>query len=322
MARIEFLRAGPLATVQDLGRYGYQQFGVPTAGAADRYRFQLGNLLLGNAGNAAALEYWVLGPDFQVIEGSVQVALMGSDALWTQADGTRLSVPGWRSLTLHSGDRLTVGMTTDGAVGYICFAGGIDVPEVMGSRSTYVRGKFGGFEGRPVRDKDVLVIGEMHEAPQPDRAWASAPLEPSTGTPLRVVLGPQADFFDDDGIERFFSQTFKVSPQSDRMGKRLVGDPLTFAKGRTADIVSDAMAHGSIQVPGSGEPIVMLCDRATVGGYAKIGTVISADLPRFARLKPGSEVSFQRVSVGDAEAALRLLESNMTAWVSVAASVG
>jgi len=301
MAKIHVHRSGPLTTVQDLGRWGYQAYGVPTAGAADRFRYRLGNYLLGNPDDCAALEYWLIGPEIEAVDGPVRVALMGSAGTWTRLDGQRFTIPAWRTWTLHPGERLAMEPTESGAVGYLCFAGGLDVPQVMGSRSTYVRGHFGGKDGRPLKVGDELNV--MPTVPTVGEfALLTLPAEPQG--PIRVVLGPQDHHFDQASKDRFFGEVYKISPQSDRMGKRMLGPQLEFAKGKTADIVSDGMVHGSIQVPGSGEPIIMLSDRATVGGYAKIGTVISADLPRFSRCKPGAEFRFEAVSVEQAEEAL------------------
>ncbi|MGE4526983.1 MAG: biotin-dependent carboxyltransferase family protein [Rhodospirillaceae bacterium] len=310
MAQIKIHRPGPLTLVQDRGRFGFQALGIPTAGAADGFSYRLGNRLLGNPDGAAALEYWVLGPEVEALDAPVRLALAAGGGTLTRADGVRLALPAWRTVTLLPGDRIALGPTVGGAAGYACFAGGVDVPPVMGSRSTYARAKLGGFEGRALKTGDVLPIGVSVEPEGAERALPAPPVDGEG--PFRVILGPQDDRFDDAGLERFFTETYKISPQSDRMGKRLLGPPLSFAEGRGgADITSDGMVAGAIQVPGSGEPIIMLADRATVGGYAKIGAVISADLPRFARLKPMMEVTFARVSVAEAEAAAQAFETRL-----------
>ncbi len=317
MARVRFLRPGPLAMVQDRGRFGLQALGIPTAGAADAFSFRLGNRLLGNPDGAAALEYWLLGPEFEVLDAPVRLALAGGGGTLVHADGSRVPLLAWRTATLSPGERLILGPTGASAVGYVCFAGGIDVPPVMGSRSTYARAKLGGFQGRSLKPGDELPVTAA--AAGPERSLAEAPSDGEG--PFRVVLGPQDDHFDTAGLERFFSEVYTISQQSDRMGKRLIGPALTFAPGKGADITSDGMAAGAIQVPGSGEPIVMLPDRATVGGYAKLGVVIGADLSRFARLKPGAQVRFARVSVEEAEAALHDFETRLADIAASAAAL-
>ncbi|MBN2752572.1 MAG: biotin-dependent carboxyltransferase [Rhodospirillaceae bacterium] len=320
MAQICIHRSGPLTLVQDCGRYGLQALGIPTAGAADAFSYRLGNRLLGNPDGAAALEYWILGPEVEAIDEPVRLALAAGGGTLMRVDGTRTVLSPWRTVTLLPGDRLALGPTVGGAVGYACFAGGIDVPVVMGSRSTYARAKLGGFAGRSLKTGDVLPVGVAVDVAGMDRALPEVPVDGEGA--FRVLLGPQDDHFDAEGVSRFFAETYKISPQSDRMGKRLIGGtPLTFAEGFGADIASDGMVHGAIQVPGSGEPIVMLCDRATVGGYAKIGAVISADLPRFARLKPMTEVCFAPVSVAEAEAAARAFEARLSGFAAMAVTL-
>lgn len=320
MPNLRIHRPGPLTTVQDRGRFGLQALGIPTAGAADGFGYRLGNRLLGNCETAAALEYWILGPEIEAVDAPVRVALVaGGGTLTRAADGSRWTMPAWRTVTLMPGDRIALGPTVGGAVGYACVSGGVDVPVVMGSRSTYVRAKLGGFEGRPLKTGDVVAVGVAADPADGNRALVEAPVDGEG--PFRVILGPQDDYFAAEAVDRFFSQPFAISPQSDRMGKRLTGAPLAFAGGKTADIASDAMVAGAIQVPGSGEPIVMLADRATVGGYAKIGAVIGADLPRFARLKPGAEVRFAHVSVGEAEAAARAFETLLSDVAAAAVAV-
>lgn len=308
MPNLRIHRPGPLSTIQDRGRFGLQALGIPTAGAADGFSYRLGNRLLGNPEGAAAIEYWVLGPEIEAIDAPVRIALVaGGGTLTRAADASRWTMPAWRTVTLMPGDRIALGPTQGGAVGYVCVAGGIDLPEVMGSRSTYARAALGGLDGRALKLGDLVPVGVAVDPADGNRALVAPPSDGEG--PFRVLLGPQDDYFAAEAVERFFSQPFAISPQSDRMGKRLTGAPLTFAEGKSADITSDAMVAGAIQVPGSGEPIVMLADRATVGGYAKIGTVIGADISRFARLKPGQEVRFARVGVAEAEAAARDFET-------------
>lgn len=293
---------GMLTTVQDLGRYGCQSRGVPVAGAMDGPALRLGNILLGNDEGAAALEITVLGPALRVEEGKGCVIVTGADAGLTRNGAT---LDAWRVHRVAAGDTLAFAAPASGARAYLCVSGGFDVPLVMGSRSTYVRGRFGGHEGRALKAGDVLSTGV------PDALWADSegltlpvglcPVrDPSA--PLRVVMGPQEDAFTPEGIEAFLSSEYTVSASADRMGYRLEGPVVEHREG--ADIVSDAVALGSVQVPGHGQPIVMLADRQTTGGYTKIATVCAVDVPVLAQRLPGQTVRFARVSVPEA---LRLL---------------
>lgn len=302
---IRVLKPGIFTTVQDLGRYGYQQYGVPVAGAMDEFALRAGNLLVGNAESDAALEITLLGPKLELLEDAV-LAITGAD-LDASVGGKPL--PLWKSVALRKGSQISFGRPRSGARAYLAVAGGIDVPKVMGSRSTYVRGKFGGFHGRPLQAGDELPVGRSSR-PTPGRKLP-AHLVPRYGAPeyggirgiVRVILGPQDDYFTSESLELFLSSIYRVSPVSDRMGYRLEGPKLKHRQG--ADIISDAIPPGAVQVPGHGAPIVMLADRQTTGGYAKIATVISADLPVLAQLRPGDGVSFKSVSMAEAITALR-----------------
>ncbi len=304
-ACLRVLDPGPLTTVQDLGRYGHQARGVPVAGAMDLFALRLANRLVGNEDGAAALEATLVGPTLAVEadeEGGVLVALGGAEC-GAEADG--IPVPPYRATWLPSGSRLVVGPARRGLRPLLAVAGGVDVPIVLGSRSTFLRGAFGGFDGRALAPGDRLAVGRPADREAlpardgfaiPPAGWP--PLEPAVT--LRVVLGPQADRFTGEALETLRREPFRLTAESDRMGARLAGPRLPHRRG--ADIVSDGTTAGSIQVPESGLPIVLLADRQTTGGYAKIATVVSADLPRLAQLVPGGEVRF---AVVDLEAAYR-----------------
>ena len=302
MMRLSVGSPGMFTTVQDLGRYGCQSRGVPVAGAMDAPALRMGNILLGNDEGAAALEITMLGPVLRVEDGEGCVAVTGADVGITR-NGATLDT--WRVHRVAAGDTLAFAAPASGARAYLCVSGGFDVPLVMGSRSTYVRGRFGGHEGRALRAGDVLRTGA------PDILWADSEglalpvgLRPvrDASAPLRVVMGPQDDAFAPEGIEAFLSSEYTVSASADRMGYRLEGPVVKHREG--ADIVSDAVALGSVQVPGHGQPIVMLADRQTSGGYTKIATVCAVDVPVLAQRLPGQRVRFARVSVSEA---LRLL---------------
>ncbi len=288
---------GPLTTVQDLGRYVYQRFGVPVSGAMDRFALRAGNLLVGNRAGAAALEFTLAGPSLLALR-TCRVAVTGAEAP-VELDGA--PVPQWQAFEAPEGSTLKLGAATDGLRGYLCLGGGIDVPSVLGSRSTYLKSGFGGHEGRALREGDVLragrpQLGSVVKQDEPDPAYA-----PYYGIEheVRVVLGPQHDAFTDEGKFTLLNSLYTVSPQSDRVGYRLVGP--TVEHSGSSDIVSDGAPMGAVQVPGDGQPIVLMADRGVTGGYPKIATVISADLPLIAQARPDDSVRFRAVTVEEAE---------------------
>ena len=288
-------------TVQDLGRDGFADVGVPPSGALDAVALRLANALVGNAPNTAALEVLVSGPTLDVIGESAHVAFVGGSAGLSVEDAHHRSIPAGRSVHLKQGDVLKLGMLAGSSCGYLAVEGGIGVPLVLGSASTYTRGTLGGFEGRALRAGDVLH-GEVGEASCPELEL-TAPLAAEFAAPIRVVLGPQDDHFTEAAIEAFLAGTYTVSAQADRMGFRLEGPMLAHARGY--NIVSDGIVSGSIQVPGSGQPIVLMRDYQTIGGYPKIATVISPDISRLGRRSPGAKVRFAKVSREEAEAIYR-----------------
>jgi biotin-dependent carboxylase-like uncharacterized protein len=296
---IEILHAGPLTTVQDLGRFGQLRHGVPPSGPMDGGAFLLANRLAGNAVQAAALECTLIGPRFRV-DGECAIALTGAE-MPIAING--MEAPRCTTLVLKAGDTVKIGAARSGVRGYIAFSGGLDVPLVMGSRSTYVRGALGGYEGRALRKGDRL---ELLRAPLP-ASMRAEPARTSTAldeTEIRVILGPQADRFTDEGIAAFLGNAYEMLPQSDRMGARLRGAPITHVRGH--DIISDGIALGSVQVAGDGQPIVLLVDRQSTGGYTKLATVCSFDIGRIAQTRPGRSLRFIAISVEEAH---RLLAS-------------
>ncbi|KAF0196178.1 MAG: dur [Bacillota bacterium] len=307
MPDLAVILPGMFTTVQDLGRCGLQQYGVPVSGAMDEYSLRAANSLVLNKDTAAVLEATLQGPTLKC-NGTVAAAVTGARAPVT-VNG--LPVPMWQVLLLKCGDVLTVGVTVSGARVYIAVAGGFDVPMVMGSRSTFVRGGIGGVEGRLVRSGDVLPLSTP-TAPLADVLGNYVPRAkqcrlPWAVTAIRVILGPQDECFPEDALYIFSRAEYTVTNESDRMGFRLAGPKLVHRD--KADIVSDGIAPGSIQVPGHGLPIVMLADRQTTGGYAKIATVISVDLALMGQMKPQDKVRFVAVSPDDAVQALREQES-------------
>ena len=303
---LEILEPGLLTTVQDVGRFGYQRFGVPESGAMDWFALKAANLLVGNEKSAAGLEMTVVGPRIRFLSDT-WIAIAGAD-LEPQLDGQPIAA--WQSLRAPEGATLSFGGARDGVRAYLAVYGGIDVPVVMGSRSTNLKGAFGGLDGRAIVTGDILATLPHPPGREPTEARLPEHLTaPSYGHrhDLRVVLGPQQDAFAQKAIDTLLSATYTVSLESDRMGCRLEGPMLEHRS--TADIVSEGIALGAVQVPGDGQPIVLLADRGTTGGYAKIATVISADVGGLAQAMPGDTVSFAAISVEEAHAALREKES-------------
>ncbi|MDO9509278.1 MAG: biotin-dependent carboxyltransferase family protein [Thermovirgaceae bacterium] len=308
---ITVLAPGLLTTVQDLGRWGFQAFGMPVAGAMDVYSLMAGNAVVGNIPGAAGLEITLTGPELRF--DSPGLACVAGGDLGPLLNG--FPVSSWEGIRVSEGDVLSFrGAASGGARAWVCVGGGVDVPLVMGSRSTYLRGGLGGHEGRRLKRDDVLPCGN------PDTLWprgegfcVPSSLRPQvTGEPqVRVIPGPQEDMFSPEGVDSFYNSGYSVGSESDRMGYRLEGPAVEHSNG--ADIISDAVAQGSIQVPGHGFPIVMLADRQTTGGYPKIATVINADLQLLSQMAPGDGLTFRRVQVSEAaEASRKMMEALRT----------
>jgi len=312
MRRLEILDGGMFTTVQDLGRVSYQRFGVAVSGAMDPFALRAANRLAGNPDSAAALEITMTGPELRVSADAV-LAVTGAD-MAPQLDGRPIRM--WVSVAVSAGAVLSFAGLRSGMRAYVAIDGGIDVPVVLGSRSTSTRAALGGFEGRALRAGDVLPIGELrtHFAEALCHK-PSPPLPPRRGVPrqsipvythdhiVRVVLGPQDDAFTDAALQTFQTAVYTMTAQSDRIGCRFQGPALSHRE--SADIVSDGTTLGSIQVSGDGMPIVLMADRGTTGGYTKIATVISVDLARLAQAVPGDRARFQVVSLDDAHRLLR-----------------
>jgi biotin-dependent carboxylase-like uncharacterized protein len=318
-ATLEVLKPGLQTTIQDGGRPGHLARGIPPAGAQDYRSFAMASLLVGNAvpppplslgdPGDAGLEILAIGPTLRFAEETL-FALTGGE-LSAELDGE--PVPGWTAVRGPAGATLKCGKVGPGARAYLAIAGGIDVPRYLGSRATYVRGAQGGLDGRALKSGDRLQLGRLADGALELAGRAIAPsLRRKLGPPwtVRVVPGPQAHLFSDDGVKAFFNDEWKLSPTSDRMGFRFVGPQLEMkprpdylerdAGSGPADIVDDIIPVGGIQVPGGIEPIAMGVENPTAGGYAKIGTVISSDLGVLGQIRPLEEVFFQSVSVEEA----------------------
>lgn len=287
---------GAGTSIQDGGRVGYRRYGVGPAGAADRIALAVANMLVGNEAGTGAIEFTVMGGSFQVEGGPVRVALAGAPAD-LKVDG--VAVPPLTSATAAPGQTITVGPARAGTFMVLAVAGGLDLKPDLGSQSFHLRAGLGGVERGPVKAGQRLIV---RGAPAGPDLTATVGPRVHAGA-FRVVLGPQDDYFTSEGIATLTGEAYTISPQADRMGYRLTGPKIGHAKG--FNIVSDGIATGAIQVPGSGEPIVLLNDAGTTGGYPKIATVISADLPRFVQQRPGSTVRFAAVSREEAVAAAR-----------------
>jgi antagonist of KipI len=294
---IRIVQPGPMTLVQDRGRFGFQQLGVSASGAVDIDALDTGNLLVGNNPNAACLEVMLGGLQLE-FSGSSVIAVTGAESDVT-IDGVPISLG--VSYFVHSDARLELGITTDGLRMYIAVAGGIDVAQTLGSRSTHIASKIGGVDGRSLVVGDVLTIGESGRAAASGLQFTGESTSSSDGEiNVRIVLGPQDDEFSDAGIASLLNSIYVVSDQSNRQGLRLDGPVIETKSGRY-DIVSDAVVNGSIQVPGDGKPIILLADRQTTGGYAKIATVATVDLPQLGQAAPGISITFTAITVEESQ---------------------
>jgi antagonist of KipI len=307
---MEIAEPGMLTTVQDRGRYGFQRFGVPVSGAMDEFALRAANIMVGNDEGAAGLEMTVVGPHIRFLTDT-WVAVTGAD-LSAMLDGE--AVPRWQAVEARAGGELTLDDMRDGMRAYLAVAGGIDVPLVMGSRSTYVKASIGGVDGRALRKGDLIstVPGERDAGFVP-RGLPEGYKAPAYGGRhrIRVIPGPQHEAFGPDGIDTLVGSRYNISLESDRMGYKLEGPTIEHRTG--PDIVSDGNPPGAIQVPGDGTPTILMADRGTTGGYTKIATVISADLGTLAQAVPGQSITFATVSIEEAHELLREREATLTA---------
>ena len=291
---IEVIDGGFLTTIQDLGRPGYQRFGVPVSGAMDQYAMRIANLLVGNDEGSAVLEITLLGP-ILMFSSKARIALTGSD-LGAAIDG--IPIGSWRSVNIPKGSTLSFLGRRSGTRSYLAISGGLDVLEIMGSRSTSIREGIGGLQGRPLTKGDIL------------QAFPSKTGLPLIAVPklhiyhysdtqqVRVILGPQQENFTEQAIKTFLSESYKISNDCNRIGIRLLGPKLSHKSG--PDIISDGTSFGSVQVPGDGMPLILMADRGTTGGYAKIATVITPDLWKLSQVLPGNNLTFESVTTKEA----------------------
>ena len=299
---LEVITPGLMTSVQDRGRFGFQALGISVSGALDPDGFDLANALAGNEAGTGALEIRMLGPTLEVAAESVTVALAGTGAGIEVMSPEREMISACRSVTFRKGQVFRIGAIGDSAVCYLAVHGGFDLPDVYGSQSTCMSAGFGGFHGRILEKGDCLPLRKAAAESLSQRILRRPP-EPDSSPVIRVIAGPQDDYFSAAGIETFFGTGYTVSQAVNRMGMRLEGAAVAHEKG--FNIASDGIVRGAIQVPGNGLPIILMADCQTTGGYPKIATVISTDMPKLGRMMPGADIRFEAVSVEEAEAVAR-----------------
>lgn len=291
MEALLVLSPGGYTTIQDRGRFGYQELGVPVTGVLDRTAAGIANMLVGNPEDCAVLEITVAGPVLEAL-APLDIAVTGAD-IGITVNGRQ--VLGWQSIRLAKGDIFSFGQVKNGCRVYAAVNGGIDVPMVMGSYSTYSGGKLGGFKGRPLEKGDVLSAGidKLLERPRfiPDEMIPDY----VSDKVIRAIPGPQNDYFD-EGLTTFFESKFSVTSDANRMGYRLQGPAIKIKKGMPKSIVSEPSMPGCVQIPSDEQPIILLVEQ-TVGGYAKIATVISSDIPKIAQSIPGDILTFEKIDL-------------------------
>jgi biotin-dependent carboxylase-like uncharacterized protein len=289
-----FLQAGPLTSVQDAGRFGYMEYGIGQSGVMDYISYKQANRLVGNPENEAVIEMTLMGAEIQIDEDAL-VAYTGADM---QARIDDKEMERGRAYWVEKGQIIKFGMAKTGVRAYLAVAGEMQVPMVMNSKSTDMKCMIGGFKGRKIQNNDQLPIKARKDSAKKIKQLMKQKIMPKdyNGVQvIRVILGPQEDIFTSNGIQTFFSSEYTVSLESDRMGVRMEGSYIE-GKGKN-DIISDGIVFGSVQITSAGQPIVMMADHQTTGGYAKIATVIKEDLPKLAQARPGSHVRFEKVEI-------------------------
>lgn len=297
---------GLLTTIQDEGRFGYGRFGVTSSGPMDAESFQIANLLAGNPPGESALEATVLGPSFRVTEDTV-IAITGADMAPVM---NGVSIPMNRAISVPAGSEVKLQAAKNGSRTYIAVCGGFDVPLVMGSRATSLQCHIGGLDGRKLEKGDVLPLRPAYGVPANlSHRSVAYEIRRKRENTIRVLLGPQDDCFTAEGLRTFLQTPYTVSKEFDRMGCRLEGEPIRHKT--DGNIISDGIVNGAIQVPTTGQPIIMLSERQATGGYTKIATVISVDLPIIGQCCPGDIIRFQAVPIEEAHRLLHQRQRRM-----------
>ncbi|OEK90316.1 allophanate hydrolase [Staphylococcus shinii] len=295
---IKILTPGLFSTVQDLGRVGYQDQGFSTAGALDTYALRIGYTLIGNEG--PAIEFTMIGPTIQFLNDNTFVLTGGH----FEATLNDQAISHQTVIFVEKGDELKIGSVVDGARGYILFGNPLEIPKVANSYSTHTRSKIGGYHGRALKSSDVITC--QQNKMYTERIGLSCPVDTLNQELIHIIEGPQIERFSDEAKQKLVNENFEISEKSDRMGFRLQGENI--APIESADIISEPLALGSIQVPNDGNPIILLNDKQTVGGYTKIATVCAADLPILAQKKPNETIKFEWITVEAATEKLKQKE--------------
>lgn len=307
MKGIEVINPGLLTTIQDEGRYNFQKFGVPVSGVMDYYSYKVSNMLVGNKGTEAVLEITMIGPALRFQKNAI-IAITGGN-LGPKINGADISQ--WRSIAVNQGDVLSFTGIKSGCRSYLAVKGGICVDKVMGSRSTYIKASLGGINGNALQKNDIVPILDNNTINYKVKKLSDSYIPKySNNYQIRVVKGPQDDYFTEKGLTTFFNNDYKVTSECDRMGFSFEGEPIDLKNG--SDIISDGITFGAVQIPGHGKPIIMMADRQTTGGYAKIGSVIFKDLSTLSQAKPGDSVSFVEVTIDTAHKELKELEETLS----------
>ncbi|WP_368900919.1 biotin-dependent carboxyltransferase family protein [Oceanobacillus oncorhynchi] len=295
---LEVMKPGLSTSIQDTGRIGYQKYGIPTAGAMDTFAHRIANLLVGNPEEAATLEIMLMGPRLKFLQDAV-IAVGGADL---SAAVDEEPVCPWKSFRVYTGQILSFGKPVHGTYAYLAVSGGFYAETVMGSKSTYAQANLGGIEGRILQKGDRLSAEDKNLKSIRAGRYLKKTDIPNyeQHRPIRVITGPDISAFSDTIYQQFLQESYRITEQSNRMGYRLEGKALSHVD--KADIISDAVLPGTIQVPANGQPIVLLADRQTTGGYARIATVIAADIPQLVQKKVGAEVRFLSVPLERAHA--------------------
>ena len=304
---IRVIKPGLLTTIQDLGRYGFQKSGMLVSGAMDTLALRIGNLLLGNPANEAGLEITFSGPTI-IFEEDQLMAVTGGN-LSPLIDG--LPVAMWRPIYVQKGSVLSFGRAVDGCRSYLIIYGGFQVPEVMSSKSTYLRAEIGGWKGRAIKANDLLPFRKRYIGQLKKFGWSAGKnIYPDlSNTKIRVIKGPEFDQFNERSISLFFEESYTVSNESDRMGYRLKGPVLE--RNSSRELLSSAVTFGTVQVPAEGIPIILMADHQTTGGYPRIVQVISIDLTLLAQMQPGHKITFELITLAQAQVLLLTREQQL-----------
>ena len=289
---IKIIKAGILTTIQDMGRYGYQETGMAVSGVMDTRSTSIANILVGNDENEGVIEVTMMGPTIEFTADNI-IAVTGGD-LGAKLDGA--DFPRYQAVLVKAGQTLSFMAPKAGSRAYIAFAGGLDVPVVMGSKSTNLKSKIGGLDGRKLENGDEIGFSAPKTSlPNMEKRKVAVPDFSAKEHELRVVLGPQDDYFPQSSIDVFFNNEYTISNEYDRMGCRMQGPVIKHKIG--GDIITDGISFGAVQVPSHGNPIVTMADHQTTGGYTKIGNVISVDLPILVQCMPGHKIRFKSVAI-------------------------